>query len=73
MADYYPLVAKAVVGLHNAPDRLKLYERGRNALIDELEAVRPPLSQSIITRELLAFEEAVRMVEAEFDQASEYE
>ena len=68
MADYYPLIARAVDGLESAQDRLKLYERGRNALIDELEAVRPPLSQSVITRELLAFEEAIRTVEAELGQ-----
>lgn len=62
MADYYPLIAKAVTG---AQDRRTLYERGRNALLAELEAVRPPLRQSIITKELLAFEEAIRKVEAE--------
>ena len=65
MADYYPLIAKAVVGLGNAQDRRTLYERGRNALMDELKAVDPPLSQSIIAREQLAFEDAVRKVEAD--------
>jgi hypothetical protein len=64
MADYYPLIAKAVTGV-SAQDRRTLYERGRNALLAELEAVRPPLRQSIITKELLAFEEAIRKVEAE--------
>ena len=65
MADYYPLIAKAVAGLENAQDRRTLYERGRNALMDELKAVDPPLRQSIIAREQLAFEDAVRKVEAE--------
>ena len=64
MADYYPLIAKAVTGV-STQDRRTLYERGRNALLAELEAVRPPLRQSIITKELLAFEEAIRKVEAE--------
>jgi hypothetical protein len=65
MADYYPLIAKAVAGLQNVYDRRRLYERGRSTLIVELEAVTPPLSQSAITKELLAFEEAIREVEAE--------
>ena len=64
MADYYPLIAQAVTDV-SAQDRRTLYERGRNALLAELKAVRPPLRQSIITKELLAFEEAVRKVEAE--------
>ncbi len=65
MADYYPLIAQAVAGLENAQERRTLYERGRNALLAELEAIRPPLRQSVITKERLAFEEAVRRVEAE--------
>jgi hypothetical protein len=65
MADYYPLIAQAVAGLENAQARRTLYERGRNALLAELEAIRPPLRQSVITMERLAFEEAVRKVEAE--------
>ena len=64
MADYYALIVKAAMGL-NAQDRRTLYERGRNALMDELKAVDPPLHQSIIAREQLAFEDAVRKVEAE--------
>ncbi|MEZ5889582.1 MAG: hypothetical protein R3D52_04535 [Xanthobacteraceae bacterium] len=65
MADYYPLIAKAVEGLQNVSDRRRLYERGRSALVAELEAFTPPLSQTVITKELLAFEEAIREVEAE--------
>jgi hypothetical protein len=65
MADYYPLIAKAVAGLENAQDRRTLYERGRNALVAELKAITPPLRQSDITKELLAFEHAVQKMEAE--------
>jgi hypothetical protein len=65
MADYYPLIAKAVAGLQNAQDRRALYERGRAALIAELEAIRPPLGRTIIYKERLAFEEAIRKVETE--------
>ena len=65
MADYYPLIAQAVASVENAQARRALYERGRNALLAELEAIRPPLRQSVITKERLAYEEAVRKVEAE--------
>src|SRR4249919_2048579 len=57
MPDYPPLITKAVTGL-NAQDRRALYQRGRNVLLTELEAVSPPLRKSIISKELLAFEEA---------------
>ena len=65
MADYYPLIAKTAMGLQTAQDRRTLYERGRNALMAELKAITPPLRQSDITKELLAFEHAVQKVEAE--------
>jgi hypothetical protein len=65
MADYYPLIAQAVIGLDNGQDRRRLYERGQNALVTELRAVRPPLSESVIAKERLDFEQAIRKVEAE--------
>jgi hypothetical protein len=71
MADYYPLIARAIAGLDpNAPgeSRRALYERARAALIAQLRGVQPPLSESEITRERLALEEAVRKVEGEAAQ-----
>src|SRR5215468_3049192 len=71
MADYYPLIARAIAGLDpNAPgeSRRALYERARAALIAQLRSVQPPLSESEITRERLALEEAVRKVESEAAQ-----
>ncbi|TAI65320.1 hypothetical protein CWO89_14160, partial [Bradyrhizobium sp. Leo170] len=71
MADYYPLIARAIAGLDpNAPgeSRRALYERARAALIQQLRGVQPPLSESEITRERLALEEAVRKVESEAAQ-----
>lgn len=68
MADYYPLIARAVAGLDpsaTGESRRALYERARSALIAQLRGVDPPLSESEITRERLALEEAVRKVEAE--------
>lgn len=71
MADYYPLIARAIAGLDpNAPgeSRRALYERARAALIAQLRGVQPPLSESEITRERLSLEEAVRRVESEAAQ-----
>ena len=68
MADYYPLIARAIAALDpNAPgeSRRALYERARTALIAQLRSVQPPLSESEITRERLSLEEAVRKVESE--------
>ncbi|WP_338830842.1 hypothetical protein [Bradyrhizobium sp. 27S5] len=71
MADYYPLIARAIAGLDpNAPGeaRRALYARARTALIQQLRGVQPPLSESEITRERLSLEEAVRKVESEAAQ-----
>lgn len=68
MADYYPLIARAIAGLDpSAPgeQRRALYERARSALIAQLRGVEPPLTESEITRERLSLEEAVRKVESE--------
>ena len=67
MADYYPLIARAVSGLDkNTGDaRRALYERARTALLAQLRGVTPALSEADITRERLALEEAIRRVEGE--------
>ncbi len=67
MANYYPLIAKAVAGLekNSGEARRMLYERARNALVTQLRSVTPALSESDITRERLALEEAIRKVEAD--------
>jgi hypothetical protein len=67
MADYYPLIAKAVGGLdkNNGEIRRALYDRARVALVAQLRGVDPPLNESDITRERLALEEAIRKVETE--------
>jgi hypothetical protein len=67
MADYYPLIAKAVSGLDKSTGetRRALYDRARTALLAQLRGVEPALSEPDITRERLALEEAIRRVEAE--------
>ncbi len=67
MTDYHPLIARAVEGLGNSSGeaRRALYERARTALVTQLRSVEPALSESEITKERLALEEAIRKVEAE--------
>src|SRR5262247_2238606 len=67
MADYYPLISRAVAGLekNSGEARRALYERARAALLAQLRGVTPALEESDITRERLALEESIRKVEAE--------
>jgi hypothetical protein len=67
MADYYPLIVKAVAGLEKSTGeaRRALYDRARTALLAQLRGVEPALSDAEITRERLALEEAIRKVEGE--------
>ena len=67
MADYHPLILRAVEGLdkNSGENRRALYERARTALVAQLRGVVPALDESEITRERLALEEAIRKVEAE--------
>ena len=72
MADYYPLIARAVAGIekNTAEDRRALYERARTALVGQLRSVTPALSEAEITRERLALEDAIRRVEADMVKQS---
>src|SRR5947199_661826 len=67
MADYHPLIARAVAGLdkNTGEHRRALYERARTALVAQLRGVVPALDESEITRERLALEEAIRKIEGE--------
>src|SRR5580658_7543109 len=67
MADYHPLIARAVEGLGTSSGeaRRALYERARAALVAQLRSIDPPLSEADITRERLALEDAIRKVEAD--------
>src|SRR5665647_1600528 len=75
MADYYPLIARAVGGLekNTGENRRVLYERARTALVNQLRGVEPALEESDITRERLALEESIRKVEAEASKRSRLE
>jgi hypothetical protein len=67
MADYYPLIARAVAGLdpNTGEIRRALYERARTALVAQLRNSDPPLEEADITAERLALEDAIRRIEAD--------
>lgn len=70
MADYYPLLVRAISSLpqKTADSRRTVYDRARTALLRQLRSVDPPLPEGEITRERMGLEEAIRRVEAEFAQ-----
>jgi hypothetical protein len=67
MADYYPLLARAVAALDpNVPEaRADVFERARGALLAQLRSVEPPLPEADIARERLGLEDAIRRIEDE--------
>jgi hypothetical protein len=66
--DYFPPIKRAVAGLANNDEaaRTALYDRARAALVKQLRAMEPPLSEAQFTKERLMLEDAIRRVEAEF-------
>jgi hypothetical protein len=67
MADYYPVLARAVSRLANnsVQARQDLYEHARAIIVAELGKQDPPRSASEIKLERAALETAIRRVEAE--------
>lgn len=72
MADYHPLIARAVQGLPDpAPDmRAAVYDRARTALFAQLRSLDPPLSEEEFEAERHALESAIATVEAEYAGAA---
>ncbi len=67
MAEYYPLLAKAVGSLPNSTpeSRRVVYERARKALIGQLRTLHPPVPEEDIDRESVALDQAVQRLEGE--------
>ena len=67
MADYYPLLQRALEGLSDtAPEkRREVFDRARSALTTQLRSLDPPLAEADITRESLALNEAIDRLERE--------
>jgi hypothetical protein len=69
MADYYPLIARAVEGLSDRSPSMRqaVYERARTALMEQLRSLEPPLAEADIARERLSLDDAIDQVEATYD------
>ena len=67
MAEYYPLLSRAVAALRDgAPEaRQAIYGRARQALIGQLRGMQPPVPEEAITKEITALDEAIARIEAE--------
>ena len=67
MADYYPILARAVCGLatNNAQTRHELYEHAREFLVAELRRRDPQISTSGIIGERVILETAILRLESE--------
>jgi len=61
MADYYPLIARAVGSLNpNTPEqRRALYDRARKTLVDQLRIQDPTLTQTDVKAESAALDAAI--------------
>lgn len=68
MADYYPLLARALEAMPDRSPALRkaVYERARSALIGQLRSLDPPLSDADIDLEARALETAIVRLEAEY-------
>lgn len=67
MADYYPLLARALEAMPDRSPALRkaVYERARSALIGQLRSLDPPLSEADIDIEARALETAIDRLETE--------
>ncbi len=70
MADYYPLLARAVAALPNSTrdTRAAIYERARKALLGQLRSLDPPVSEEHLQNESDALDSAIARLEAELAQ-----
>ena len=67
MAEYYPLLSRAVATLRDGPSeaRQAIYGRARQALTGQLRGMQPPVPEDAITKEITALDEAIARIEAE--------
>ncbi|GJD29791.1 hypothetical protein PMNALOAF_1030 [Methylobacterium adhaesivum] len=68
MADYYPLLARALEAMPDRSPTLRkaVYERARSALIGQLRSLDPPLSDADIDLEARALEVAIERLETDY-------
>ena len=70
MADYQSVLTRAVAklpGANSADMRRAIYDRAREAMLTHLRGLHPRMPESDITREEIALNRAIALVEAKFD------
>ena len=70
MADYQSVLTRAVAklpGASSADMRRAIYDRGREAMLTHLRRLHPRMPESDITREEIALDQAIALVEAKWD------
>ncbi|MDV2985735.1 UNVERIFIED_CONTAM: histidine kinase [Methylobacteriaceae bacterium AG10] len=69
MADYYPLLARALDALPDRSPALRraVYDRARSALIAQLRSLDPPVPEADIDLERRALDTAIGRLEAEYE------
>lgn len=72
MADYYPLLARAVAALPNSTreTRTAIYDRARKALLGQLRSLEPPVSEEHLQTESDALDASIARLESELAQGS---
>lgn len=72
MADYYPLLSRALDALPDRSPALRkaVYERARSALIGQLRTLDPPLPEADIDLERQALDAAIARLEADYGAPS---
>ena len=68
MADYYPLISRSIESLGDPTSEMRqsVYDRAKQALIEQLRLMDPPMLEIDIMRERLALESTIRRFERTF-------
>lgn len=68
MADYYPLISRSIEAIADPTPEVRqmVYDRAKQALVEQLRLLNPPLPEIDIMRERLALESTIRRFERSY-------
>ena len=71
MADFYPVLSRAIAGLpeQTAEARRAVYDRAKLVLVTQLRNVDPPISEADIMRQRLALDDVIARIERDYQPA----